>query len=424
MRSPTLRLLILLSAPAWALLLSPGPVAAEGQAAVVNVLGEVPFLGRVTGLSAEALTIHPAGKDEPRTIPLAELVEVRFPVAETDTTPATHRVTLMGGEVLRGTISGQDEDGFAFTVAGAGTVRVTYEALQTLEALPEMQSPCHDLSRYPAAADADIVYLKQSGERYLGTLATANDKQLSMEDARDRIRKIAWSDVRVMHLANDPIAPAKGLRGEIELIDGTRIAAATPPTLSKGSMRASLASQPDAHLEVPMRRVRALRYSGAKFVFASDLPFEGVYTSIYETTTKMLEEFMRGYNVVTADRDADGCPLRTGGATYRHGFAVRSRSDIKITIGGSYASLQALVGIDDSVREKTGAPEDADIDARVLGDGKVLWEAKGITLEGGPKKVGPIKLEGVKELVLVVDFGKNNQSCDHAVWVNPILVKK
>ena len=69
-------------------------------------------------------------------------------------------------------------------------------------------------------------------------------------------------------------------------------------------------------------------------------------------------------------------------------------------------------------------PDAGNVDASVVGDGKVLWERKGVTLKGGPQQLGPLKIEGVAVLELVVDFGKNGANVDLASWVNPILVRK
>ena len=65
----------------------------------------------------------------------------------------------------------------------------------------------------------------------------------------------------------------------------------------------------------------------------------------------------------------------------------------------------------------------------IRGDGKVLWEAKGI--RGGQKArfTGNLDVRGVKELVLVADLGKDlvtgmrSTTFDYVNWGEPILVK-
>jgi hypothetical protein len=64
-----------------------------------------------------------------------------------------------------------------------------------------------------------------------------------------------------------------------------------------------------------------------------------------------------------------------------------------------------------------------DVDAKVLGDEKVLWEAKGVKGGEPARKVGPLDVSGVKVLVLEVDFGAGMNVNDHADWLDPILVR-
>jgi hypothetical protein len=64
------------------------------------------------------------------------------------------------------------------------------------------------------------------------------------------------------------------------------------------------------------------------------------------------------------------------------------------------------------------------VDARVLGDGKTLWEATGVRGGVAPVVVGPLDVSGVDVLVLVVDYGQGRNELDRAVWGSPILVRK
>ena len=124
------------------------------------------------------------------------------------------------------------------------------------------------------------------------------------------------------------------------------------------------------------------------------------------------------------DRRVSGCPLRVGGETFRHGFGVHSHTLITIPIAGRYASFRTSFGIDDEVLDKDAeGGRKGDVDARVLGDGKALWAAKGIQGGAKPRRVGPLDVRGVETLVLEVGFGKELYTLDRADWGDPILVK-
>ncbi len=57
-------------------------------------------------------------------------------------------------------------------------------------------------------------------------------------------------------------------------------------------------------------------------------------------------------------------------------------------------------------------------------DGEVLWEAKEVRAGATPRKVGPLDVHEVDELVLEVDFGPERNIRDRAVWADPLLTRK
>ena len=95
--------------------------------------------------------------------------------------------------------------------------------------------------------------------------------------------------------------------------------------------------------------------------------------------------------------------------------------------GAMYVVLEGAVdlSIDDEVFDEEGAGEKrGNLEARVLGDGKVLWKASDARAGQPALRVGPLDVSGVKQLVLEVDFGKELMMLDRADWVDPILVRK
>jgi len=126
-------------------------------------------------------------------------------------------------------------------------------------------------------------------------------------------------------------------------------------------------------------------------------------------------------------RSDDGCLLRIGDRVYRHGFYAHSKSRISIPLDGAYTTFRTTFGVltdDPRGAERNRRPDLADVDARILADGKELWARKSITLGDGAIAIGPLDLAGAKTLVLEVDYGKNLDVCDDVAWVDPILVRK
>jgi hypothetical protein len=413
------------------LLILATPVAAEPDAsfAMVQVLGERPSSGRIVALGPEGVGLQPT-TGERRTWPLDVVREIRFAAPETpEGKPPPHRVTLIGGEVLVGQVSEPTDNGFKLSVVGIGPIEVSFEVLRSLEVLDGQPDPCEDLAdTYGPIKGLDVAHVKGSGDRYTGMLLGANEERLVIENERQKPREIPWSDLLVLHLENEPPPPVTGVAVEIELAEGTRIFCAKPPVLDAGSLRFAMRSAPDRSQRVPLSYVQAIRFSGGRFEYASDLPFDSTLESYYEVPEDMAFgpdlEGRRRFFGPRKDRRPSGCPLVLAGTTFRHGFAMHSKSSVRIPIGGRYVSFEAAFGIDDEVKRSDTKSAAANVDARVLADGKVVWEKKGVTLADSPVKVGPVDITGTEVLELVVDFGQNNWVGDDATWANPILVKK
>ena len=215
------------------------------------------------------------------------------------------------------------------------------------------------------------------------------------------------------------------MRAEVELQNGSRLAVAKLGMIDKG-LRVTLRAVADKTFTAAFASVRTVRWKGGRFDYASDLPHTAKWSRYYaEIPGLESQDFLAGWHGPRVDRRRkSGCPLRLGGTTYRHGFGVNSRTVITIPLGGRYATFRTTFGIDDRVLEVSTDPKQrGDVDARILADDKVLWEAKGVRGGQKPRLVGPLDVRGAQTLVLEVDFGKGLMELDRADWCDPILVK-
>jgi len=101
--------------------------------------------------------------------------------------------------------------------------------------------------------------------------------------------------------------------------------------------------------------------------------------------------------------------------TYERGLAVHSKSRLHYKLDTPCERFQATFGL------MNPGGKLGDVTARVLGDGKVLWEQANITAETGSIDVD-VTLKGVERLILEVDFGGGQDVGDRAAWCNPRLV--
>lgn len=116
------------------------------------------------------------------------------------------------------------------------------------------------------------------------------------------------------------------------------------------------------------------------------------------------------------DRSLRGGPLRVAGREFGRGVVLHSRSLLVFSLAGEYQQFAAEVGILD----ETGGRGDAAV--RVLGDGRVLWEAASVRAGEAPLPIA-IDVSDIHVLTLVVDFGNDLDLGDHVVWAQARVIR-
>ncbi len=389
----------------------------------VLTLEGVRVQGRLASLGPTEVSLRTPGGV--RAFPLTSLLGIQNLDAAT-VPPAggnTLRAHLVGGERVLGQFGGVAPDGVVIRTADVGTVTVRFDALRSLASLPPGAAACYEPeARFPPEPKDDVAYVR-TGDATTGLLLRAEEGGLVLETARGQERLVAWDDLAVMHLENDPLKEDPSTVLEVETVAGSLLRTTSAPTLAKGFLEFGLRSDPEVRVRVPATHARRVRAYGKAFVFASDLPFEGTFETPYPAAGEdPTRAFLDAWYGARADRRPSGCPLTIHGVTYEHGFAVHARSRVTLETNAAYASFFTLVGVDDVALAQEGG---GIVDARVRGDGKVLWEAADLRAGEPPRVVGPLDVGSVKELVLEIDFGRDGLHVrDYVTWADPILVLK
>jgi hypothetical protein len=390
---------------------------------VVDAAGAVTH-GRWKGLGKE-LELVPRGAEAPKALPLTGLRDARFPGTEAPAGDVV-RATLVGGEVLRAERLEPAPDGVTLSSKAFGSLRVPFEALRSLEPIPARAGLCHEpAGRLAARPGSDRVALT-GGDELGGTVVAAEVEGLRVEVERGRERVVPWTELLVALLDNPCPPPAPLLRTEVETLAGDLLVSTGQVRGDATSLQVPLVSEATLMAVVPLAQVRAIRWRGGPnpCVDATTLAFTSATVPL-APTPESLAEFVAHDSGVRVGRRPRGCPLRLDGTTYVHGFAVHSGSTITLPLDGLFARFDALVGIDDEAEElgRGNVAVPGDVDVRVLGDGKVLWEAKGVAGLESARKVGPIDVRGVKSLVLAVDYGGHDTVLDRTTWADPVLTR-
>jgi hypothetical protein len=106
------------------------------------------------------------------------------------------------------------------------------------------------------------------------------------------------------------------------------------------------------------------------------------------------------------DRSLTGQPIHLGGRSFSKGVCLHSQAEVAYNLRGEYGQLAALVGISDEMEAR------GDVDVLVRGDGRVLWEARGVR-GGAPPRELLADVSGVHELTIEVRFGADLDLSDH-----------
>ncbi len=160
-------------------------------------------------------------------------------------------------------------------------------------------------------------------------------------------------------------------------------------------------------LKLPAADIQGVRFLGGMMTFLSDL-----------TPSKVEETPFFGRRLPwKRDIGLLGESLKMNGQTYERGIAMHSRCVLTYDLNGRYASLETLVGFDDSARGK------GRVDCRILGDGKELYANPDLRADGQPIKL-TLPVAGVEQLKLSIDFGHGQDTGDRVIWANARLYRQ
>ncbi|MDR2761751.1 MAG: NPCBM/NEW2 domain-containing protein, partial [Planctomycetaceae bacterium] len=137
--------------------------------------------------------------------------------------------------------------------------------------------------------------------------------------------------------------------------------------------------------------------------------------------TKLNPYFItQDYGSLQINKSVTGTPLTIGDQIYESGFGTHAKSNLRFELDGLYDSFQFVVGVDNN---KIISPlKKSSVVFRVFVDGKETFNS-GIMNINSPAKKASVSVKNANELWLIVDDADNSINCDHANWVNTILIR-
>jgi hypothetical protein len=393
---------------------------AEGApTAEIETLKGERHVGELLALDAAAAVLKTGEKTA--TVPLADILELRFPGSPPPEASTGARIVLLDGTRLTLSAFSVTDDQArceisfgSFTVPVARIAHVRFGISTT-----KLDEAWSVLLKRESKNDLLIVKKDDVLDFLAGATGNVGDKIGFLLDgdevpvSRDKVYGIIFH----RRLPNLPKPICEVRLGGGDALAITRFAWAD------GNLKVRLATGPD--LVIPCSQLAALDFSAGKIVYLSQLePRDVKYVPFFDT---LLYEYRR-------DRSLDGTPLTLAGKTYARGLALHSRTTLRYRIAGEYTRFQADVGVDDSITHagKRGAEFGADVkpDERgtpaivrlvISGDGKPLFDS--IVKGTDAPRTLDLDVTNVRDLEILVDFGNEVDISDHLDLAGAKLVK-
>ena len=380
---------------------------ARAQAAVFEVAlrdGRVWAASALSGDSVRGFEVTTDGAR--RHVDADDLLAVHAAVAQIVELPSCH---FPEGDVVRGQIVGGDANGDHVEVLSPvlGRLVLPIDRLAAIAAAGQ-RDPLR--LRLPEGVDEAIFLRAVIGYDLLaGALHHCGERGLAFApDGAEAPRWFGPQDFLALRIA-DPAPRRRPVRAWLSTRLGDRLAV-TLRRWSEAAVQVGLDAVPAGSTIVDLRPadVASLTFAAAG-TFASDLEPVEVVESGFDAA--VLHPWQR-------DRAAVGTPLVAGGRTHDKGLGVHARSRLVFRAPADATHFWTRVGLDDS---SVALGVAADVDVRVLVDGKVRFEANGLRA-GRPRDAGRIEVAPGQLVALEVDFGAGRDIGDRVDWLSPVFL--
>lgn len=360
--------------------------------------------GRLVQLVPEIVLASPADET---VLSWSEVLAVR-PLGLDASAPATLRDSplrfeLADGSVFGGRIESAVDGGFVVRFESGQTCRLEPSLLRTIWSGPASTAAETKLS--DAAADAsrseDVVVIER--DRRVIVLRGAV-RRVGPEHVlfawKGRELPLPWERIAGLSFARPtPRRSSCTVRLRGGQVFGGRVVAGDETTVT-------LQSSVFDRLELPWSDIERIECRSERLTFLSDLvPLRYDFTPFFQKRWDY-----------ACDKTLTGRPIRLAGRRYPKGVTMHSRSSLAYALGRQYRQFVAVAGIVDEMADR------GDATLAVVGDGRVLWEARNVRGGEEPREV-LVDVTGVRELSLHVDFGEGLDLSDHACWALARLIR-
>ncbi len=358
-------------------------VLAAPQVEVVSFQGE-PRVGEWRGLADGRITIVQGGNEE--SVPLSEVLEVRFRGEPTKLDKPSAIVSLWDGSKIGATQTQIVEKRLKLTSTILGELSLPQGEVASVRFSDRFDED----EQWTKLVDRDnksdlLVIRKEQTLDYLdGVVVEVTDKSVKFlldgEEVSTKREKVFG--LIFARRPSNPKPPAV----RVELGNGDILMASSLAGTPAG---VSVTTATKTEMTVPLEKLKLLDFSQGKLRYLSqDPPRDVKYTRGIQDGPAFVQ-----------DRAFYAPELKPMGMrAFARGLCIRPQTSLRYRLGGDYRRLQAIIGIDESVKDGNG-----DCDLVISGDGKQLVKLRMTSRDAAR----PIDLDVTDVVVLeiVVGFG-------------------
>jgi hypothetical protein len=335
------------------------------------------------------------------------------PVVTTSTHPTTHptsqpdqgpavAVTLTDGDTLHAKLGSWADQKLQLNLSGGQSMEIPSTAVTELWfAAADLREKAGKVTVEPGPEDVAFVAKDETVIAVKGlALGIAGQSLQFRYDDQDR--KINLSKLVGLLLRGNAPLPLHGFHQRIGTESGDRISGSLIG-LDHGSI---LLNTPAAAVRIPLASITTIDFVNGRVTSLCDLkPTKVVQTPYFGRLIP--------YRV---DQSLTGGPLILSDGPCNRGIAVHSRCVLEYELSGEADHFKTRLGF----QQPDGM--NGRVEARVLADGKVLYENPDARGNQPPIDID-LPITGVRTLTLEIDFGKDQDVGDRVVWANPRLIR-
>lgn len=352
--------------------------------AEVSTLRGESRVGEWRGLTDGRVTLVIAGKEE--SVPLTEVLEIRFRGEPMKLDKPSAIVALWDGSKFGASHAQITEKRIHFASGVLGELSLP----QGLVANVRFSDRFDDDEQWSKLVDREnktdlLVIRKEQTLDYLdGVVVEVTDKSVKflldgeeVSTKRERVYGLIFAR---------RTSPTKPAAIRLELGNGDILMSTS---LSGTSSGVSVTTESKSKVELPIERLKLLDFSQGKVRYLSqDPPRDVKYTRGIQDGPAFVQ-----------DRAFYASELKPiGMRAFARGLCIRPQTTLRYRLGGDYRRLQAIVGIDESVKDGNG-----DCDLVISGDGKQLLKLR-LTSRDASRPID-LDVTDIVVLEIVVGFG-------------------